>query len=290
MNRALALVLAAPLAVALTLPLARAARAERPIAPLRGDDTERMTPPPLGAPATGRLVNRDTAGHRLVLTCGAQRFEATVAGGETVLIAPPVAVGCTLAVDDARTGYEVASPSLDLRIDDGVVVESVRALAWAAVVASFGYTGPWPDGAVRQWAQSADASSEYSPDGWSAKQATGAPDTHGCGDIRTAWTTRDARSDKPQWLELRYPDKIRAIGARLFVTNAPGAVREVQARTGSGWETVWKGSDPTDGCPAVLGIRFQEEVDTDGLRIVLDTSAQTTWFEVDAVELIGGAL
>jgi hypothetical protein len=285
MNRA---VLALPLALVL-LALAPAPGAAD-VDPPRGSEAARfLEPAPAGAPATGRVVNRDKMDHRLILTCGAQRFEAPVAAGETVLLAQPVAVGCILTVDQPGAGYEVRSPALDLRIDGGAVVDTLRALTWTPVVATFGHTGPWPDDAVRQWARSADASSEYSPDGWSAKQATGAPDTPGCGDIRTAWATRDARSDKPEWLELRYAQKVRAIGARILVTNAPGAVREVQAHTGSGWETVWKGSDPTDTCPAVLGVRFQEEVDTDGLRILLDTSRQTTWFEVDAVELIGKA-
>lgn len=247
-------------------------------------------PAPPGTPVTGRVVNSDRQNHKLVLTCGTQRWDATVAGGETVLLGAPVAVGCRLLVDDARDGYEVTAAALDLAISHGVVQEVLRALTWTPVLATFGYPGPWPADAVRQWAQSADASSEYSPDGWSAKQATGAPDTPGCGDIRTAWTTRAARSDKPEWLELRYEAKVRAVGARIHVTNAPGALREVQAHTGSGWEAVWHGADPTEACPAVLGVFFQEEVDTDGLRLILDTSGQTTWFEVDAVELIGKPL
>ncbi|HYF50889.1 MAG TPA: hypothetical protein VEJ63_15850, partial [Planctomycetota bacterium] len=48
------------------------------------------------------------------------------------------------------------------------------------------------DGRLRQWAIDATASSEYQADQWSAKQATGKPNTPNAGDAPTAWASMNA--------------------------------------------------------------------------------------------------
>ena len=288
MNRAARTTTLVVIGLALLFSDARAARGEAIVERRVRDETIAEPPAPPDTPTqTGRLVNADDNGYHLELTCGASLYTSSIEAKETVLLALPANVGCTLKVVETQKSLLLQGLPLSVRIAGGAPLHPLRFLPWQVQMRTYGVAGTWPEGLVRQWAASATASSEYSEDGWSARQATGAPDTHACGDIVTAWTTKEAKDTQHQWLELRYPQKVRAIGARLFITNAPGALYEVQGRTGSGWETLWRGTDPTASCPAVLEIRFAEEIDTDTLRIVLDLSRQETWFEVDAVELLG---
>ena len=55
---------------------------------------------------------------------------------------------------------------------------------------------------IRQWASWADASSEYSSSGWSAMQATGAPNVENCGDDSNAWAP--LKQDTEEYLVLYY--------------------------------------------------------------------------------------
>jgi hypothetical protein len=55
---------------------------------------------------------------------------------------------------------------------------------------------------IRQWAISAEASSEYAVPEWAAEQATGSPNTDRCGDYQTAWAT--AGSDTEAWLTVKF--------------------------------------------------------------------------------------
>lgn len=277
-----------PRRVVLTLSLALAAV----LGPLAPAEARSETVPMPGAQMMpvlelGQLVNADAQAYALALTCGAAHYTSSVEAGETVLLQPPAAAGCTLTVVETKKSLPLSGPRLDIRIEGGTPRHPIRFLEWKVEMRTYGDAGEWPAGVVRQWAASASASSEYSEDGWCARQATGEPNTHACGDIATAWTTKEASSPEKHWIELRYPKKVRAIGARLFITNAPGAVHEIQGRTGSGWETLWRGTDPVQTCPAILELRFTEEIDTDTIRVVLDLTRQQSWFELDAVELIG---
>lgn len=257
--------------------------AEGAIAPL-----SMAQPSPSGA--GGRLVNADGRPYTLDLRCGELAWSAGVDAFETVALAAPSAGACELVVRETKSTLALSGAVGELRIEAGALRESVRTLRWSIVRATYGDDGPWPDGVVPQWAVAAEASTEYTADSWSAGKAAGAPDTVGCGDSPTAWAPLEMRTEKRHWILLRYPKRVRAVGARLHVTLAPGAVKEIQARTGSGWETVWSGPDPTRSCPAILAARFAEEVDTDTIRVVVDLSHQDNWFELDAVELLGKAL
>jgi len=238
--------------------------------------------------ATGHLQNLDAGGHDLELACGQQLFTARIGSRQQVLLVDPLRGGCTLKiVDSGRSLLLPAAASFDLVIENGTPRQIAQPLIWNLRLASYGNVSSWPTGLTRQWAQTAKASSEYSTASWSGMQATGAPTLTACADSGSAWTTKSQTSAQPEWIELRYPSKVRAIGARLYVTLTPGAVRKIEGKTASGWETLWQGNDPTASCPAVLELKFNEEIDTDTLRIVLDTSKQSYWFELDAVELLG---
>ncbi len=139
-------------------------------------------------------------------------------------------------------------------------------------------------GDVRQWATSATASSEYSPTDYSAMQATGAPDTPGCGDYPTAWSPLGGEPD-PEWLELRYEKAVRATGVVVYETLEGGFVFEVDAIDPDGLHhVVWTGEDPTP-CGGQFAPTWAETAfDVVGVRIL---TAAPFWEEVDAVELIG---
>ncbi|MBI4563459.1 MAG: hypothetical protein HY716_02030 [Planctomycetes bacterium] len=144
------------------------------------------------------------------------------------------------------------------------------------------------DGFLRQWAVDATASSEYSPDGWNAKQATGKPDTEQAGDIATAWTTREQDAGEA-WIELTYERLVRPVKVRIHETHNPGAVVKIEAvDTAKKWHAMWRGVDPTKVPPAWFEVCFDAPpFDTRTIRITLDTSRVAGWNEIDAVELIG---
>jgi hypothetical protein len=142
---------------------------------------------------------------------------------------------------------------------------------------------------TRQWAVSATASSQYGDTGWSADQATGAPDTPECGDYTTAWATEDY--DTVEWIELDYDTPVLPTEVNIFQTYNPNQVIQVELRDLEGnYQTVYLGmpQDESDDCPFVLNIPV-EGVDwqVDGVRITIDQSVLENWNEIDAVELVG---
>lgn len=143
------------------------------------------------------------------------------------------------------------------------------------------------DGRLRQWAEAATASSEYEADRWSAKQATGKPDSPEGGDRPTAWASKDADGAE-EWLELRYAIDVRPARIRVHETYNPGAVSRVEALREDGtWKELWRGkAGPREGgwleieVPAGAG-------PTRTIRLTIDSAAVSGWNEIDAVELIG---
>jgi hypothetical protein len=122
--------------------------------------------------------------------------------------------------------------------------------------------------------------------GWSAMQATGAPDADPSRDDPKAWASRDADMGR-QWLQLGYAQPMPAHAVRIFEVNSPGCVVEVQARgTSGGWTTVWSGTAEAQGSPLVLTFP-RTAFAVRSLRLVLDTDRKPGWNEIDAVELIG---
>jgi hypothetical protein len=60
---------------------------------------------------------------------------------------------------------------------------------------------------IRQWAKEAQASSEYGNSAWSARQATGSPDTKACGDYKTAWAPKPS-GNEPEWIKLFFQQPV----------------------------------------------------------------------------------
>ncbi len=143
------------------------------------------------------------------------------------------------------------------------------------------------DGRLRQWAASATASTEYESERWSARQATGRPDSAAGADQATAWASKDADGTE-EWLELGYGLELRPRRVRIHETYNPGAVAKVEGRGADGaWRVLWRGgSSSREGAwltleldPAAPPVRT--------LRLTLDSAAVAGWNEIDAVELIG---
>jgi hypothetical protein len=143
-------------------------------------------------------------------------------------------------------------------------------------------------GAVRQWATGATASSEYGSDSWSARQATGAPDTMDCGDIQTAWASE--ASDGVEWLEVTFDTAVVPTEISIRETHSPGFINRVEVKDEMGrYHTVWEGTPgAVDKCPRVLTIPVSGvDVRVNTVRINLDQTNGGDWDEIDAVELVG---
>jgi hypothetical protein len=122
---------------------------------------------------------------------------------------------------------------------------------------------------------------------WGPEQATGAPDTHRDGDIRTAWATREPDGGH-EWLLLSYDTAVDIAEVRIWETYNPGAVTKVTALPEDGDEVVlWEGQDPTTKAPGEFVVPAAGEVHAKKVKVCLDTSLKQGWNEIDAVELVG---
>ncbi len=141
-----------------------------------------------------------------------------------------------------------------------------------------------------QWAMDATATSQYEDNGYSALQATGAPDTPGAGDFDTAWAPEGTEVGE-QTLELTYEHAVVPGAVRIYENYNPGAVIRIEAydTAGDAWVTLWEGeAEPPQEefrifSPELAEVDFAANV----IRIILDTDAIENWNEIDAVELAG---
>ena len=155
---------------------------------------------------------------------------------------------------------------------------------------SAGVAPPFQGGQIRQWAESAEASSEFADPEWSAAQATGAPDTPRCGDYQTAWAT--AGSDTIESVELTYPVSVYVTGINIVQSYNPNQVIRVELVGAFGRSiTVYEGrpNQIDQSCPYTFSIPLER---TEGrfnkLRITVDQSVLGLgWNQIDSVELIG---
>ena len=135
-----------------------------------------------------------------------------------------------------------------------------------------------------QWATGATASSEYSSSSWSAAQATGPPDTNGCGDISTAWAPGTPGTG-PEWLEVTFDFPVVATGVEVHETYLGGFITQIDVRLASGGlETVWTGTDTTP-CPGIFRATWPATSEpVTGVRIATQIAG---FEEIDAVRLLG---
>jgi len=139
----------------------------------------------------------------------------------------------------------------------------------------------------RQWASSATASSEYTPDEWSAHQATGAPNVVGCSDDPLSWASADA--DDGEWLEVDFEHSVFPTRVEVFENLTASGIVKVELRDeASTYHTVYTSTPKMLDCPRVLAIPVTNvDVKIKGVRIHFDQVALGYWNEVDAVLLVG---
>src|SRR5690349_16699198 len=90
------------------------------------------------------------------------------------------------------------------------------------VTLSLTFTTFAQDDKVHQWALSAEASSEYGTDSFSANQATGAPNTADCGDSTAAWAS--ATASEVATLTVYFGVPVIPSEINIFQNYNPGAI------------------------------------------------------------------
>ena len=139
-------------------------------------------------------------------------------------------------------------------------------------------------GLLSQWASKARASSQYSPSDWSARQATGEPNTSKCGDIKTAWAPGSSGGG-PEWLEVAFDTPVYATRLRVHETYNAGFINKVEVVDIAGEKhEVWWGKDTTP-CPGWFEININQTP-----YLIKGATLHTQiggYEEIDAVELTG---
>lgn len=143
---------------------------------------------------------------------------------------------------------------------------------------------------LRQWALSAEASSEFSVPEWAAEQAVGPPDAPGCGDYQFAWAS--AASDEIATLELTYGTPIYITEIVIIQSFNPDQVVKVEVLNPDDefqlvYEKVPKAVDRP--CPYTLSILVGDlGYKSNKIRLTVDQSLLGLgWNEIDAVQLLG---
>ncbi|MEB2367296.1 MAG: hypothetical protein OZ933_14535 [Chloroflexota bacterium] len=144
---------------------------------------------------------------------------------------------------------------------------------------------------LRQWASRAEATSEYSRDQWSARQAAGAPNTDGCRDSQTAWASSQADSSAEE-LRLTYAAPVIPRQVNVYQVYNPGSIVNiavVDAETGDRIDLPNSIDAPANTpCPGVFTVDISDVMrPVNGVIVYLDQSVLAAWNEIDAVELVG---
>jgi hypothetical protein len=142
-----------------------------------------------------------------------------------------------------------------------------------------------------QWGFSAQASSQRGDPRWSAIQATGMPNTVGCGDYDTAWAS--ASGSGVDWLEVTYSVPVRPGRVNIIQSFGPDQVVKVELHDTVGtYHTIYSGRPQMQGqCPYTLSIPVEgADYGVVGVKITVDQSVLGGWNQIDAVELVGTAL
>lgn len=196
------------------------------------------------------------------------------------------------ATSSAPTPTEKSQPTASAATpsasDAGASAETTAKLAGAAWALKQDDIKNDPNG---QWAIQATASSTYNDaqgtSGWSANQATGAPNVDKYGDDGKAWTSKTPDGGI-EWLDLKYPKPVHAEEVRVRESFGSGAVIKVEIFDEQGAaHRVWAGNDPTTDLNYLM-VKFPKTAfTTDRVKITLATNVVPGWNEIDAVQLIG---
>ena len=142
---------------------------------------------------------------------------------------------------------------------------------------------------VRQYAASAEATSERGDVDWGAVRAAGPPDTPECGDLRTAWATE--QPNETASLTLLFPELVTPTGLLVYETYNPGFITLITFTDVYGEEHIiyQAAPQPRPQCPFVLVVPIMD-ADYQGNRVTIFVNQTTSvggWNQIDAVELVG---
>jgi hypothetical protein len=142
-----------------------------------------------------------------------------------------------------------------------------------------------------QWAIQATASSTYNDAqgtaGWSANQATGAPNVEKYTDDGRAWAPKTPDGGI-EWLDLKYPRPVYGEEVRVRESCGSGAVIKIEVFDEQGTaHTVWAGNDPTTDLNYLIAKFPKTSFKTDRVKVTLATNVVPGWNEIDAVQLVG---
>jgi hypothetical protein len=142
-----------------------------------------------------------------------------------------------------------------------------------------------------EWAIQATASSTYNDAqgmaGYSANQATGAPNVDKYADDGAAWTSKTPDGGI-EWLDLKYPKPVYATEVRVRESCGSGAVIKVEVFDEKGGaHAIWQGNDPTKDLNYLMAKFPKTAFKTDRVKVTLATNVVGGWNEIDAVQLVG---
>jgi hypothetical protein len=148
-----------------------------------------------------------------------------------------------------------------------------------------------------QWATTARASSTYAQSsdlkaGYSAWQATGAPNVDRYSDSPVAWASKSGDASAPDWLEVGFATPVHATSIRVRQTAAPGAISRIELIDDLDVaHIIWEGIDETPYAKDTIGWLVRDVPKTSylvkGARITLETARVWGWNEIDAIQLVG---
>jgi hypothetical protein len=144
---------------------------------------------------------------------------------------------------------------------------------------------------LSQWASSAEASSQYGDDGWSANRATGAPDVLACEDSVNSWASLTASDGET--LTLYYDVPVVPIQVNVYQNYSPGAISSISIIPADGRAPIVidNSADVGEGCPRVFSMNMPSGLpEAIGVIITLDQADMNNWNEIDAVELYGSTM
>ena len=189
--------------------------------------------------------------------------------------------------------WSSADPAI-ATVDDGVITgASVGETTVTAAVGELRGTVAvtvQPELLLEQWATGATASTEFSPGGWSAKQAigNGAPSSTQCADDGAAWASLS--QDGIDWLELTYAQPVHPSEIRVYEVWGVGSIVKVELKDVSGeYHSVYTAQPvSSQRCPRVLiiGVSGITKL-VSSVRVSVDQRGRFDRDEIDAVSLAG---
>ncbi len=220
---------------------------------------------------------------------------ASLPGGASASMAPAsVPVTASAPIPTASASPRAAAPA------SSASATPPPATASGPVAASIGTVVPAADLAdakIRadtngQWATSATAGSQYGRTGYSAAQATGAPNVPVAGNSPDAWcpAVRDKGVD---WLEVIFAKPVRATEVRVRQNDASGAIAKVEAFEPDGTAHIWwEGVDPYKMPGMREIVWFAVRVPRTAylvarVKLTLNLASGPGYKEIDAVQLVG---